>query len=146
MGSSEIAANAVGSSELANGVVNGQKINASEVQARVTGTCARESAPAGSSPAGGSAVTGISSSGVVTCGPRVVSGRITNPAQCNGFSMVSFSPAFSGTPTVVVTPDGINGATGFPNSYCVVDNVSVSSFQVCCHGTNPDFVGWIAID
>jgi hypothetical protein len=49
---------------------------------------------------------------------------------------------------VIVTPEGVAGTTAPPNSYCVVDAVSVGyefRFDYCCYGHVPQYINWIAI-
>ncbi len=64
---------------------------------------------------------------------------------CPTSTAVTFSPPFAGAPAVVVTPDGIEGASGHPNTYCVVDGISTTGFTYCCYGHDPDNISWIAI-
>jgi hypothetical protein len=101
------------------------------IQRRVTGDC----------PSG---MTQIHEDGSATCAPRFQSGRRTGAPACPTETTYSFPEPFPSSPVVVVTPNGLSNVTAPPNTYCVVDNVTASSFQFCCYGHLPTYVNWMA--
>ncbi|HEY7511252.1 MAG TPA: hypothetical protein VIG50_13415, partial [Vicinamibacteria bacterium] len=107
-----------------------------EMQRRVTGTCPD------------SAIRTVSASGTVTCAPTppaIQAGRDITGTVCPANELISFGSTFASTPAVVVTPEGIQGVVGVPNTYCMTDGVSTTGFFYCCIGNDPDTVNWIAI-
>jgi hypothetical protein len=86
------------------------------------------------------------SEGVLFCAQRIKAGRDSAPGACPGETYVGWgSRTFATTPAVFVTPNGLEGVTAPPNSYCVVDDVTTKSFRYCCYGHRPEYVNWIAV-
>jgi hypothetical protein len=109
-------------------------VNTNAIQDRVTGTCT-------------SAIRTINADGTVACGPTIRAGRDApgGQAQCPTVTTIAFSSAFSGKPSVVVTPEDTDGTASAPDTYCSINQVSATGFEYCCYGNRPTWVNWIAI-
>jgi hypothetical protein len=106
-------------------------VDTNTIQRRITGGCS-------------TAITYVHEDGTVACAPAFQSGRRTGATACPTETTYTFPERFSSTPVVIVTPNGLSGVTAPPNTYCVVDNVTTSSFQFCCYGHLPMYVNWMA--
>ena len=106
--------------------------NTAVVQGRVTGTC-------------DSGIRTINQNGTVSCGPHIQGGTSQAISLCNTETNVDFPDTFAEVPSVVVSPQGLPNVAIPPNSYCVVDEITTTSFNFCCFGSVPDSVTWIAI-
>ena len=106
-------------------------VDTAVIQRRIAGTCTN-------------GITRVHEDGSVDCAAEFQTGRRTGAPTCPTETTYSFPRRFASTPVVVVTPNGLNNTTAAPNTYCVVDNVTTSSFQFCCYGHLPTYVNWMA--